>query len=277
MIRKLLLLKISILVFVGVAHADNTISIEQVGDNVTLELVQDGSRNTITGLTTTSKLDGDNMDVSIKQYGNDHVAKGNVDGYDNTLNSYQGNGQDNNTIHAEVIGDYNSLDVRQGKHMDGTTDDDETGDHEAYWTVTGDSNTLVSAQTDVNRGGGGGAGHYLNNTITGDSNILNHTQMGKAGHTGYVDISGSSNTVDLYQRGNGGQKTADIDLSGDGHSVDISQRGSNSASATVDLTNGGGGYDFTLSQDVTTSPASYSLTGTCVTISGCTVSVNQSN
>jgi len=261
----------------SVAYADNAITIDQIGDNLTLEIVQDGSGNTITGLTTTSKLDGDSMDVSIEQYGDDHVMKYNVDGYDNTVKSYQGNGQNSNTNYSEVIGDYNSLDVRQGKHMDGTTDTDETGGHEAYWTVTGNSNTLVSAQTDVNRGGGGGAAHYLSNTITGNSNIVNHTQMGKAGHTGYVDISGSSNTVDLYQRGNGGQKTADIDLSGNTHSVDIDQRGSNSASATVDLTNGGGAYDLTLSQNVTTSSASYTLTGTCVTTSGCTVSVNQNN
>ena len=36
--------------------------------------------------------------------------------------------------------------------------------------------------------------------------------MGKTGHDGYLDIYGSSNTVDIYQRGNGGRKTAQVEL-----------------------------------------------------------------
>jgi len=174
-------------------------------------------------------------------------------------------------------GDDNTVKVYQGMHPDGTTDGDETGGHEAYWTITGNNNDLGSYQTDENRGGGGGASHHLANIVNGDYNTVEHTQRGKAGHVGFVEIQGDSNTVDLYQRGNGGAKWADIVLTGDGHTVDVDQRGSDSASATIDLTNSGGAYNFTLTQNVTTSADSFSITGFCATAGGCSVTVNRNN
>lgn len=184
---------------------------------------------------------------------------------------------EDNYVSLNSTGGSNNITIRQGMHEDGTIDIDETGGHEAYWTVTGGSNTVGSYQTDTNRGGGGGAPHHLANIVNGDNNVVEHTQMGKAGHDGFVEIQGDSNDVTLYQRGNGGAKWADIVLTGDGHAVDINQRGSNSASAAIDLTNSGGAYDFTLTQNVTTSADSYSITGYCYTANGCTVNVNRNN
>ena len=182
-----------------------------------------------------------------------------------------------NYISYNETGDDNTVKVFQGMHDDGSIDTDETGGHEAYWTITGNNNNLGSYQTDVNRGGGGGNPHHLANIIDGDGNTVEHIQMGKAGHDGFIEITGDDNTVDLYQRGNGGQKWADIVLTGDGHTVDVDQRGSNSASATIDLTNSGGAYDFTLTQNVTTSADSFSITGSCATAGGCSVTVNRNN
>jgi len=182
-----------------------------------------------------------------------------------------------NYISYNETGDDNTVKVYQGMHSDGTIDGDETGGHEAYWTITGSNNDLGSYQTDTNRGGGGGAPHHLANIVNGDYNTVEHTQMGKAGHDGFIEIQGDSNTVDLYQRGNGGQKWADIVLTGDGHTVDVDQRGSNSASAAIDLTNSGGAYNFTLTQNVTTSADSYSITGTCATFGGCNLTINRNN
>jgi len=182
-----------------------------------------------------------------------------------------------NYVSFTESGDDNTVVIRQGIHDDGSYDFDETGGHEAYWTVTGNNNDLGSYQTDENRGGGGGAPHHLANIVNGDYNTVEHTQRGKAGHDGFVEIQGDSNTVDLYQRGNGGQKWADIVLTGDGHTVDVDQRGSNSASAAIDLTNSGGAYTLNLSQNVTTSTGSYSITGSCANANGCTVTVNGNN
>ena len=182
-----------------------------------------------------------------------------------------------NYVSLNSTGGSNNITIRQGMHDDGTIDLDETGGHEAYWTVTGGSNTVSSYQTDTNRGGGGGSPHHLANIVNGDNNLVEHTQMGKAGHDGFIEIQGDSNTVDLYQRGNGGQKWADIVLTGDGHTVDVDQRGSQSASAAIDLTNSGGAYNFTLTQNVTTSADSFSISGSCATAGGCSVTVNRNN
>ena len=184
---------------------------------------------------------------------------------------------EDNYVSLNSTGSSNDITIRQGMHADGTIDLDETGGHEAYWTVTGGSNTVASYQTDTNRGGGGGAPHHIANIVNGDNNVVEHTQMGKAGHDGFVEIQGDDNTVDLYQRGNGGAKWADIVLTGDGHTVDVDQRGSNSASAAIDLTNSGGAYTLDLDQNVTTSADSYSITGTCATFGGCSVTVNRNN
>jgi hypothetical protein len=184
---------------------------------------------------------------------------------------------ENNYVNLNSTGGNNNITVRQGMHDDGTIDLDETGGHEAYWTVTGSNNDLGSYQTDTNRGGGGGNPHHLANIIDGDYNTVEHIQMGKAGHDGFIEITGDSNTVDLYQRGNGGVKWADIVLTGDGHAVDLDQRGSNAANATIDLTNSGGAYNYTLTQNVTTSADSFSITGSCANANGCTVIVNRNN
>lgn len=195
---------------------------------------------------------GDNLDLEVQQRSEDNYV---------SLNS---------------TGNSNSITVRQGMHEDGTIDIDEEGGHEAYWTITGDGNTAGSAQTDTNRSSGGAA-HHLANIVNGDNNVVYHTQMGKQGHDGFVEIQGNGNTVNLYQRGNGGQKWADVVLTGDGHSVDVMQRGTEYASATVDLTNSGGAYDFELSQDVSTASGTYSVTGYCTNAAGCSLLVNGNN
>ena len=219
--------------------------------------------------------------IQLYQAGDNHYAYlevSNSGGTYNNIDAYQGNGQDDNYIYAYINSnsDSNNLKIWQGKHEDGTTDVDEVGDHEAYWTVTGDSNTLASYQTDTNRSSGG-AGHHLSNIITGNSNNVDHTQMGKAGHDGFIEIDGNSNTVDLYQRGNGGVKWADIVLDGNGHTVDVNQRGGNAGTAAIDLTYGSGAYTFDLSQNLTSSSATYSITGICNNSGGCSLTVNQNN
>jgi hypothetical protein len=196
---------------------------------------------------------GNNLDLEVQQRSEDNYV---------SLNSNGGS---------------NNITIRQGMHDDGTIDLDETGGHEAYWTITGSNNDLGSYQTDTNRGGGGGAAHHLANIVNGDGNSVSHTQMGKAGHDGFIEIQGDNNNVDLYQRGNGGQQWADIVLTGDGHTVDANQRGTMAHSFEVDLTNSGGAYSVTSNQTTnnTTTSKTYSLTGICTNGNGCNVTVSQ--
>ena len=196
-------------------------------------------------------------------------------GDDLTLLIYQ-KSQDN-YISLVSSGDSNDLTIHQGAHADGSVDVDETGGHETYWTITGDTNTILSTQTDTNRGGGGGAPHHLANVVNGDNNTVTHIQMGKAGHDGFIEVQGDSNTVELLQRGNGGQQWADVLLTGDGHTIDADQRGTMSHTFDVDLTNGGGAYTITSHQNTnnTVTSKSYSLTGTCTNPSGCVLTISQ--
>ena len=184
---------------------------------------------------------------------------------------------ENNYISLNSTGADNDITIYQGIHQDETYDFDETGGHEAYWTVTGSNNTVGSTQTDTNRSSGGGAAHHLANIVNGDNNVVYHTQRGKAGHDGFIEVQGDSNTVELYQRGNGGQQWADIVLTGDGHTVDASQVGTMAHSFAIDLTNGGGAYSVTSNQSTnnTTTSKSYSLTGTCTNTAGCPITVSQ--
>lgn len=267
-------LTIALILFSQTSWA-NEIYIEQSGDNFDLTVVQDGENNQVKPINLTSQMNGDDFTLSITQKGDTNLVEGNVNGNNNTGDLRQTS--DDNFQRVSVEGANNDLKVYQGTHNDGTVDLDETGGHEAYWTVYGDNNDLGSYQTDENRGGGGGSPHHLSNIIEGDFNTVDHSQRGKSGHDGFVEITGDDNTVDLYQRGNGGQKWADIVLTGDGHTVDVDQRGSNYASATVDLTNSGGAYNFTLTQNVSTSTDLFSITGSCATAGGCSVTVNRNN
>ena len=260
---------------------DNEVFLGNItGDNLVLDILQAGTDNLITGIADTSVLNGDDNTLYIKQQGTGHVFQGNWQyGGNNTVKIFMGAGQDNGYIKLDGYGTYNSGRIYQGKHLTETEDADETGGHEAYWTVRGDHNTFASSQTDTNRASGGNnAGpHHLANIITGDYNDVDHRQLGKSGHDGFIEITGDNNDVVLYQRGNGGVKWADIVLDGNGHSVDVNQRGSNNATATVDLTYGTGAYNFDLTQNVGSSAVSYSITGICQNVSGCSVSINQDN
>ncbi len=261
------------------ANADNELFIVQEGDNLTLTVTQEGHDNIIQGIDINSKLLGASNTLTFYQQGYSHLFEGNLNGGNNTFDLFQGNGQNDNFAKVNATGNYNDLKVWQGKHLTGTLDIDETGGHEAYWTVNGDNNTLASSQTDTNRtNGGNNAGpHHLANIITGDYNDVDHRQLGKSGHDGFIEINGDNNDVTLYQRGNGGVKWADILLDGNGHTVDVNQRGSNNATAAIDLTYGTGSYTLNLSQNVTTQAGSYSITGVCYNTAGCAITVNGDN
>jgi hypothetical protein len=261
------------------ANADNIILIDQAGDNLTLTVTQDGYNNVIQGIDINSQLLGASNNLTFYQQGYSHLFEGNLDGSNNTFDLFQGNGGNNNFAKVDANGSNNDLKVWQGKHLTGNLDIDEEGGHEAYWTIDGSNNTLASSQTDTNRSSGGAnAGpHHLANIITGDYNDVDHRQLGKSGHDGFIEITGDYNDVVLYQRGNGGVKWADIVLDGDGHSVDVNQRGGHNATATIDLTYGTGAYTLDLDQNMTSSAGTYSITGVCYNTAGCSVTVNGSN
>ena len=151
-------------------------------------------------------------------------------------------------------------------------DGNDSGNHEQYITVVGDSNTINTAQVNSN---GANSDHHMAHIITGDSNTLSHLQYADSKKQGFIEITGDNNNVELEQR-NSATHFADIVLTGDGHSVYGEQRGgmNGSHNITVDLTNSGGAYNMSTTQNSSTAQT-YTLTGSCANANGCGIIINQ--
>lgn len=216
----------------------NDIYIEQIGDSLDLDIIQDGQDNSIGNATTGVTLDGDSMTFSITQSGNFNeiaaIIKGNTytgtwdftgdyNIVDLTCDSTTGTNCETVTINIDAIGDSNEFNVYVG----------ETADAQnlvANFTVTGD-NSIISADVD---------GKNADITVTMDNsaslatssangdegNVLNITQDGNGdtvgGHTVTLDITGGGSTYDITQSGIY-DNTVDATFDGDSQDVDITQ------------------------------------------------------
>lgn len=212
------LLLIVLLLFGFNAFA-NEIYIDQVGDNLDLDITQDGSNNQFGDSTTVVDLDGDDMTFSITQTGNNNDIAAVING-----NSYTGT--------WAFTGDYNVVDLTCDSG--GTNCENVT----LNITTTGDSNDYTFAI-----GGTSDAdGATIAFTVTGDNSIANTTIDGKSvALTVVVDNSASLSTATPIAGGSTagtGGNAIDIDISGDG----------DSAGHTVDLDITGGGGSFVINQ-----------------------------
>lgn len=251
----------------------NEIYMSQVGDNFTLTVVQDGEDNSIGGLPgSATPLIGDDNTMTMTQQGDNMIVEGLIYGDDNTITTYQGGSADNSFMRGAVVGSNNTIDARQGKKIDGSVDGSDSGDHEQYILVIGDDNTVITSQVNSNDAN---SGHHMSHIIDGDSNTLSHLQYSDGKKNGFIEITGDNNDVELEQR-NSATHFADIVLTGDDHTVYGEQRGGmyGAHSITMDLTNNGGAYNISTIQN-SANPKTYSLTGSCITTSGCAVTVTQ--
>jgi len=168
--------------------------------------------------------------------------------------------------HVDIDGNSNDVTIKQ------------VGDaHYLELGVVGNTNIVNIEQTTVS-----GGTHYLEAKINGSGNNLDVLQSDTS-KTAFIDIDGDSNTADVIQKGTG-QHYLQLDMIGDGHNATVIQEGNGSHEATVELTNGGGAWDFTLNQQGTTSKE-YSLphsmsdgsttSGTCYVAAGCSLTVTQ--
>ena len=235
---------------------DNTITMNVTGNsNYTFNEIGNGG-DTDNTITTTINGDSNNVIAEVQN------------GDSNTID-VQVQSQDNNIVRVYVNGDNNNAKVWQGKHESGSVDSNETGDNDAYWYITGNSNTTASYQTDDNNNGG----QYTYNDIDGSSNTVKITQRGAGDHWSKTDVNGDNNDITVLQRGNSNTQTSTITVDS-GHEVDLLQRYGDHTS-TINLTNSGGAYNLDVDQIDQSTDRSYSITGYCTNPSGCTVSVTQ--
>ena len=232
------------LAFVTVATA-NEIYIEQIGDNLDLDITQDGQNNEFRDSTTDALLDGDDMTFAITQTGNTNTIDAKIKGNDYT-GTWQFTGNSNavdltcdNTagVNCETV----TLNIQQQVPTNifdvfiGESNDAQN--LVANFTVTGDGNVI---QTEVD-GEDATVTVVMNNssslssTTLTDQNSGNATQAGGNlididiagdgdvnGHTVIMDVTGGGNKIVVDQSGVYDNKV-DLDMTGDDGDVSITQ------------------------------------------------------
>ena len=234
-----------------VANADNEIYVTQTGDNLRLEWVQQGDNNLINTV-----LSGYQLDTAIQQEGKRNQVLKKSQGINGDYNQVvveqwnNTNSTDINKIWIDIDGDSNAVDVGQGCKF------------------------LSANATTCSRDTHEDAGHEMEINITGDFNSIRGGQ--KAGtanpdHTLTMDINSDNNSVWFTQAGSG-DKNLDLTINNDGNTVSIHQHyGAHTATVTLDGTSP---TDLNLIQAGGPSQT-YNLMQNCLTIGGCSVSVNQ--
>ena len=205
----------------------NDIYIEQVGDNLDLDIIQDGQDNQIGNSTTAAVFEGDTMTFRITQTGNFNTIAATIKG-----NTYTGT--------WDFTGDYNTVDLL----CDSTTavncetvtmNITNTGDNNDYTVYIGETADAENLVADF--------------TITGDNNIITANIDGtNANVTLVVDNSaslattsansdeGNAITLDIDGNGDVAGNTVDLTITGGGSTYDITQSGiyDNNVTATFD-------------------------------------------
>lgn len=227
----------------SVAYA-NGIYITQAGDDLTVNISQDGRNNTITKNIWTVAYDweGDNNTFDLRQKNTRNNSS------DSNYQGFHIDG-DNNTVRVgQGFGDYGNLATAATQSWD--TDNFEGGNNTAMVDIHGDNNILNIGQ----RNGSLGTfnGHDVTAYIYGDDNTARTVQV----HDGAKDLT--------------------LTLIGDDHTVYVEQKSTGAHNATISLTNGTNPYSLSLSQNSMTAQ-NYSMSGTCYTNGGCSVSVTQEN
>ena len=214
------LLQIVLFSFVLSPALANDIYIEQVGDSLDLDIVQDGQDNVIGTSTTAAILEGGSMTFSITQTGNFNTIAATIKGvnYEGTWD-FSG---DSNTV--DMLCDDVKVDITVG----GTSLSD-SNDFKVYVGETADAEGLIASFT-----------------VDGDGNVFDIDVDGtNADITVTVDSTAtlatgtvtSANDATLTS-GSGGN-IIDIDIDGNG---DV-----NGHSVTLDITGGGSVYSVTQS------------------------------
>tara|TARA_B110000211_G_C14017783_1_gene526151 strand:+ start:173 stop:841 length:669 start_codon:yes stop_codon:yes gene_type:complete len=182
-------------------YADNSITINQVGGAISLDINQLGSGNTIKMYDTSSYLYGDN---SYDFYQNDGgvIDLWHIDGEDNSIRWGQGGKLDNaadDTFYYDGVeggGSYARFDIHgSGNSITGWQTNSGNGDHSYSQLIFSDDNSIYVEQ----RGDGN---KTLSITTNNDDNEVSVVQKDSGAHVASITLSGTApTTLDLLQQG----------------------------------------------------------------------------
>lgn len=229
---------------------NNSIYINQIGDNNTVNIEQTGNNSSISGIgQQAASIQGNNNNITVRQGAIANSGK--------------------NEINLRAHGNYNTLNINQGKTTTGGLVGSTNEQYQSV-DVIGSYNALTTQQTNT----GGIGGHYMETTINGNTNNVIAKQLDNGNKTMFTTISGNNNTVTATQSGTG-QHYLETVLMGNGNTATVAQSGSTANNASISITNNGGPGTVDLIQ---TGGQVYNITTSCVTAGGCApVVVRQGN
>lgn len=190
----------------------NRIFVDQSGDNVNVNMTQDGSGNKAGSQARPVYLRGiDQKIVTIQTGASNEIM---LEAVNNTTGSGQGV-----TITIQQVGNSNKVDAAcgYGNASDGTTALTGCKAADLNWKFTGDSNDLQFR----------GTGDDLKSaiTVTGDLNIFRIDAIGNK-HSQTLMVAGDSNEFNLNQRSTGSAGSSIwVDVAGNSNKFTVSQTG----------------------------------------------------
>jgi hypothetical protein len=262
---KKIIITMMALYMVSAIAADNKIYIDQIGDNSTITMIQDGAGNTVKGPGVASddnaKIYGNGSTVLVEQIGSGNLLKlalnaGNLGSNNSLTYKIQGNNATAN-ISCDASGgktcDNNTISVLQG--VSGNTSDGST----ANVTINGSQNTLSTTQN-------GGVNQLVVANIVGSNTSTTVSMTGGAGNeftynagattavvaaTNSITTNGTGNKVTLTQddgAGSGHSTTIDGSAGGSNNTYAITQAGT-SGNSIVNIKSSGSGNTFTINSN----------------------------
>ena len=207
----------------------NDIYIQQSGDNLDLDITQDGQNNVAGNSTTAMSLTGDNMTFSISQVGDSNVIEATINGatYTGNINLTGGlntvdldcasGNCDTVSMSIDVTGDSADVTVNLGSTADasdyvGTIDITSAATETFTLTVnaaaadadidiTNSSGTVGNTSSYTQTGDGDTNGHSLTHSHTGDGGVISMSQSGIYDNKINVTSSGDNAEIDITQSG----------------------------------------------------------------------------
>ena len=216
----------ALMLMAGTALA-NDIYIQQSGDNLDLDITQDGQNNVAGNSTTAMSLTGNAMTFSISQVGDSNVIEATINGatYTGNINLTGGlntvdldcaaGNCDTVSMSIDVTGDSADVTVNLGSTADasdytGTIDITSAASETFTLTVnaaaadadidiTNSLGTVGNTSSYTQTGDGDTNGHSLTHNHTGDGAVINMSQSGIYDNKIDVTTSGDNATIDITQ------------------------------------------------------------------------------
>jgi hypothetical protein len=253
--RKLSAMLLSVVMLVtGLAlAADNSIYIDQAGDNAAVTVTQDGSGNVVRGLpgagtsnTTPASIQGDGNQVSVSQIGSGNTVKLGVKTTtgQTVINYALSNSMNSNAAidigTAQTPANANTVNITQSGNAATAKVLSRGSNNTATIATSGGANNLanigmngdnITGSVTTTLGGGNtieldlaSPGGFASVTAGGSTNTVTVQQTGGgSGHQATVELLGSGNTVGIQQQGTAGDNIANVKSAGSGNTFSINQ------------------------------------------------------